>query len=71
MAFNKGPAYGLSAEVKNKVGGRFSRNAQSKTNFLVSSWAALVEPNHLGLHFDVRVHKKGSQIGLTELTKSI
>lgn len=24
MAFNKGPAYGLSAEVKSKVGGRFS-----------------------------------------------
>lgn len=37
MAFNKGPAYGLSAEVKNKVGGRFSRNAQSESNFCVSS----------------------------------
>lgn len=41
MAFNKGPAYGLSAEVKNKVGGLFSRNAQSESNFCVSLWVWL------------------------------
>lgn len=52
MSFNKGPAFGLTAEVKNKVSGL---NARRKSNFFVSSIVVLVEPNHLGLHLDMRV----------------
>lgn len=54
MAFNKGPAYGLSAEVKNKVGGLFFTK-RPKWKKLLRVVVSLVEPNHLGLHFVMRV----------------
>lgn len=52
MAFNKGPAYGLSAEVKNKVGGRFWGDAQTLSNFFFFFFLELAGcTDHLGLHF--------------------
>lgn len=65
MAFNRGPNYGLSAEVKNKVGANIVP-LHSKVNFAElfpppSTPCAFCERecgSHLGLHFDMRTQVK-------------